>query len=418
MAQGLVAIALCLLAGCGGAASSRSGVVAGTPPPSVPQSSCSGALQAGATDGMTPTSPTLVVPSGFSIREIAHIGGARELAALPNGDLLVGTLGGEVMIVPNAEGSANAGAPRVFASFGDAPAAGVAFDEASCTIVVGTHLGVSTIPYVDGDRQARAVTRIARVRTGSAGGHATTSVAIADGTIYASVGSSCDACVESDPTRARILAMNLDGTNLRVRATRIRNAIGLTIDSASGELWAGGAGQDALPQPHPYEYIDDVSAHVGIADYGWPDCEENRVAYVGGADCSATVVPLVETPAYSTIIGITFYPRAMSGRYAFPAAYAGALFATHHGSWHTLPDGCHVQPDVVVVPMRGDVPATPVHWSDPSTQWTRFLSGFQPGCSDATRIGRPTGISVGREGSLFVADDAAGAIYRIRPNTR
>ena len=32
-----------------------------------------------------------------------------------------------------------------------------------------------------------------------------------------------------------------------------------------------------------------------------------------------------------------------------------------------------------------------------------------------SRIGRPTGVAVGPQGDLFVADDQTGNIYRIRP---
>ena len=46
------------------------------------------------------------MPKGFTIETIASIGGARELAALPNGDLIVGTSGSDVYIVPDAEGAA------------------------------------------------------------------------------------------------------------------------------------------------------------------------------------------------------------------------------------------------------------------------------------------------------------------------
>jgi glucose/arabinose dehydrogenase len=63
--------------------------------------------------------------------------------------------------------------------------------------------------------------------------------------------------------------------------------------------------------------------------------------------------------------------------------------------------------------MDGDRPVKPVDWQNPNTQWTDFISGFQSGCR--TRIGRATGIAVGPKGSLFVADDASGKIYRIRP---
>ena len=43
-----------------------------------------------------PSTPALSVPAGFSIQAIAAISGARQLAALPNGDLLVGTQGWQV----------------------------------------------------------------------------------------------------------------------------------------------------------------------------------------------------------------------------------------------------------------------------------------------------------------------------------
>jgi glucose/arabinose dehydrogenase len=36
--------------------------------------------------------------------------------------------------------------------------------------------------------------------------------------------------------------------------------------------------------------------------------------------------------------------------------------------------------------------------------------------SSTSYIGRPTGIAVGINGSLFVADDSTGNIYRIRHN--
>jgi glucose/arabinose dehydrogenase len=64
--------------------------------------------------------------------------------------------------------------------------------------------------------------------------------------------------------------------------------------------------------------------------------------------------------------------------------------------------------------MNGDRPAKSVDWSDPTAQWTDFVTGFQRGCTE--RTGRPTGITVGAQGSLFIGDDASGSIYRVRPN--
>ena len=129
-------------------------------------------------------------------------------------------------------------------------------------------------------------------------------------------------------------------------------------------------------------------------------------------------VPRVIFPAYETPIGATFYPQRPQGRYAFPSPYRGGAFVTLHGSWHGPGEGLpgYIPPRVVFIPMRGDDPQRSIDWANPSKQWDEFVGGYQAaGSSD--RIGRPTGITIGPEGSLFVADDLTGAIYRIRPRT-
>lgn len=279
-----------------------------------------------------------------------------------------------------------------------------------------------------GDRNFERPRKIADVRAGPlAPGtdgdvHTTTSVAYANGLVYVSAGSSCNAtmdegkkpCAEVDPTRAAISTMKPNGAGFAQRAKRIRNAIALAVNPATSAVWAGDAGQDDLPFGHPYEFLDDLTAHPGDADYGWPVCEENRHAYWPGYDCSRTVEPLVVLPAYSTIVGAAFYPVSQSGRYVFPAKYHGGLFVTAHGSWHRTGAGCDAAAArVVFVAMNGDRPARGVAWNTPTTQWSEFLTGYQSGCD--SREGRPTGVAVGPQGSLFIADDAAGAIYRVRP---
>lgn len=370
-------------------------------------------------------SPGLRVPSGFSIETIARVGGVRELAALPNGDLLVGTAGAALYIVPDAEG--NAGSPRIFARFDDDLAAGVTFTASRREIYVATMHHVYAIAY-SGASSAGQIRRIADVRSGpiapgSDGDvHTTTSVAYAGGRIYASAGSSCNAtmnggrspCTEVDPTRAAVSVMEPDGSNFEQRAKRIRNAIALTVNPETGSVWVGDAGQDDLQSGHPYEFLDDLSARPGDADYGWPECEEDHHAYVSGYDCSRTVVPLVVLPAYSTVIGAAFYPVHQLGSHAFPPRYRGGLFVSVHGSWHRDRHGCYAAPSrVVFVAMKGDRPERLADWNDPTTQWTDFVTGFQNGCM--SRIGRATGVAIGAKGSLFVGDDEAGAIYRVRP---
>lgn len=431
----IIALSASCLAGCGGGGGAAStppvggGKVTSTPSPTPPPTPTPypgrGNAQA-CTPSQTPSpvppgpSPMpavgLSVPAGLNIDIIANVNAARELAVAPNGDLFVGTSGSQVYIVPNADSSSNPGAPHVFVDLGDAPAAGVTLSTTtqSCALYVGTQFGVYRIPYSIGDEnpQASAV-KIASVRPGGSADHLTTSVAVSTTKLYASIGSSCDVCSETDPTRATIQQMNLDGTGMTAKAVNVRNAIALAISPNTGTLWAGGAGQDSLPLGHPYEYFDGVTLHLGVADYGWPNCEENQIAYVPGANCSNTVVPRVEFPAYQTIIGAAIYPASPAGSYHLPSQYASGIFVAMHGSWHEQNGIAIAPPRVSFVPMNGDTPLTSVNWSDPTKQWTDFITGFQ--LSDGSRIGRPTGIAVGPQGDLFVGDDQTGNIYRIRP---
>lgn len=352
------------------------------------------------------TEPT--VPDGFRIEPIAHVDGARELAVAPNGDLFVGTSGSSVVLVADAQ--TEAAAPVTFAHVDDRPASGVTI--AGDTMYIGAQFGIYALPFHSGDHTARAQPRkIATVRpSGVARDHKTTSVAVAGDVLYAGIGSSCNACQpELDATRASIQAMRLDGTQMKPKAEHIRNPIALTVNPQTGSLWAGVAGQDELAHGHPYEIVDDVSAHSGTADYGWPYCYEDRRSVGPERDCSNAVVPRVVVPAYETPVGAAFYPSDSNRRYAFGQHYRGGLFVALHGSWHTPP----VPPRVVFIPMHGDEPQTPVDWTNPDAQWREFVGGFQQ--ADGARIGRPTGVAVGTDGSLFIADDDSGTIYRIRP---
>jgi glucose/arabinose dehydrogenase len=358
------------------------------------------------------------VPSGFHVEQIATIPGARELAFAPDGALFIGTNGGDIYIVPHAESSA--GAEHVFASPGDAPAAGVSY--AGGSLYVGTQHAVWRLPYRSGELHALSgPQKVASVRGGQPPArsdgdvHSSTSVAASSDHIYASVGSSCNACVETDPTRATV--GEVQSGRYKVIAKRIRNAIALAINPATQALWVADAGQDELAAPHPYEFFDDVSARRTPVDYGWPFCFEDRKRKPGSTEnCNGTAVPRVIFPAYETPIGAVFYPPSQRGRYAFPKRYSGGAFVTLHGSWHGPAQGLsgYMPPRVVFVPMRSDMPQRGIDWNDPSKQWIEFADGYQDGGS-INRTGRPTGIAIGPLGDLFIGDDQTGAIYRIRP---
>ncbi len=480
----VVVLGLVALAGCGGGGGGGTSSPPVTNPTAVPISTpgaTATATPAATATALAPLPLALDVNNlpghfyGEIVAQFQHVS-PRELVMLPNGDLLVGTGGGtanfaqsgQIEIVPNAEAAIPA-APAVFATLTDGSCAssagtntnGITFapSAAGGTIFVGMECSVWKIPYLTGDRVASsAPVKYLTVRTGSpppgsdGDVHHTTSVLAVGTSLYVSVGSSCNACTETDPTRGVIMKSDITTPSLTTVATRVRNALALAENPATGTVWAGGAGQDcvtgtqcfAAQDPtyalngHPYEWLDPVTKHVAPADYMWPWCEENGTAVTTpdptsgsappGTNCATMIVAPVRAPAYATIIGAVFYAPPPGAAYAFPGSFTGGLFFTLHGSWHEDANGIPVAvPEVAFVPMSAsaDAPIYPMDWSgtaSPYANWARnaagnpapFMNGFQ---TQGTRIGRPAGIAVGPSGSLFISDDSAGAIYRIRPGT-
>ena len=432
------------IAGCsGGSGSSGSSGTVPVPVPTatltpspVPTPSAAPTIAAG------PVPAQLVVQGGFYAETIAHVPQARQMAALPNGDLLVGTLAnaGTVYIVPGAENAGGAQAASVFATVPDTKAHSVVYSPQAGAIFIATTNHVYKVVYHLGDRTAQtAPASILNVRTGgippnSDGDvHTTTSLAATTSGLYVSVGSSCNACTEIDPTRAAILTTDFNGVVTGLAATRVRNAIALAVNPVSQAVWIAGAGQDCLPQGtptcgsqndayftgRPFEWVDNLSGrNQATVDYQWPQCEENQRDRHSfnplwtTSDCSHAPIPQIEFPTYSTHIGLAVYPTNQTGAYAFPAAYRG-LYVGSHGSWHESASGIPIAvPDVAFVRLSGDAPTLPVNFSNPGAQWNSFFGNFQD--TFGSRVGQPSGITVGAAGSLFVADDAAGVVYRLR----
>jgi glucose/arabinose dehydrogenase len=89
---------------------------------------------------------------------------------------------------------------------------------------------------------------------------------------------------------------------------------------------------------------------------------------------------------------------AFSAGQSLGSNYAQGAFVGEHGSWNREdPSGYQV----VFVPFAGGKPA-----GKPVT----VLSGFRVG--DTAR-GRPVGVQVAKDGSLLVADDVGGKVWRV-----
>jgi glucose/arabinose dehydrogenase len=177
-------------------------------------------------------------------------------------------------------------------------------------------------------------------------------------------------------------------------AKGLRNAVGLAINPWTSSLWVTNNGRDRMGDDVPPETVYVIREG---SDYGWPRCHAGRLSdpeYGGPNACRGVERPLVEMQAHSAPLGIAFYQGNQ-----FPPEYRHSAYVAFHGSWNrTEPTGYKV----VHLPVAGDGVPGPVQ--DFATGW------LQP---NGAVYGRPAGVAVGADGSLYASDDLMGLIYRI-----
>jgi glucose/arabinose dehydrogenase len=334
------------------------------------------------------------LPEGFSIGYYAvGIDNARMLRFTDGGDLLVSsTRDGKVYLLArdlNADGQADG--VRVLLEGLNRPH-GLALDPeflyvAEADAVLRTHF----------DQQAAttdgAPERIIKDLPDD-GRHWTKTIDIGpDGYLYVAVGSSCNVCVEDNPMRAAISRYDRDGTDGRIYATGLRNAVGFAWQPGTLAMYATDNGRDLLGDDFPPCELDKV---VDGGFYGWPYANGNRIPDPDlGSDIgkvTSSLPPVHGFEPHTAPLGITFYKAA-----AFPARYRGAAFVALHGSWNR---STKIGYEVVALMFDADGKVTE----------EKFASGFE---ADDEVFGRPVDVAVGPDGALYVSDDFTDSIYRI-----
>jgi glucose/arabinose dehydrogenase len=338
---------------------------------------------------------TLNLPSGFEANVYASgLAGPRFIAFGPDDLLYVAERGNDrIVALLDADGDGTAESVRIFAQDLNQPHSLLYHQDAW---YVGLPDGIMRLADADGDgRLDQAPAKV--ISLPDSGAHRTRTIEfLADGRLVVSVGSTCNACFEEDERRATVLVYDgPGGTGESIYARGLRNAVGLAVHPRTGELWATNNGRDLLGDDLPPDTIHIVKDG---ADYGWPRCHGGAVVdpEVGWPGACEGIAPtLVELQAHSAPLGLVFYTGEL-----FPAEYQGDLFVAFHGSWNrSEPTGYKV----VRIPLDGSEPAGPVE--DFATGWLNETTG--------QASGRPVGLAVGPDGSLYVSEDKAGIIYRI-----
>lgn len=223
-----------------------------------------------------------------------------------------------------------------------------------------------------------------------------------DGMLYLSIGSSCNACDETNPEHATMLIMRPDGSERKIFATGLRNTVGFAFEPETKALWGMDHGTDWLGDNEQHEELNHI---VKGRDYGWPYIYDDGKFYPQGEPPENITF---EEWAAKSVYPIGFYtPHAAPMQMAFytgdkfPEEYRGDAFVAMRGSWNRKPPAGY---EVARIRFNGGRPVG----------LEAFAQGWltQQG-EDWVHYGRLAGLAQASDGSLLVSDDTNGIIYRI-----
>ena len=357
-------------------------------------------------DGVQPR-----VPAGFKIELFASgLNEPRYLLTAPNGDIFVTESSAErIKILRDTNDDGTPDVTQVFAEGGLRRPFGIALYPSGPDpqyLYVANTDSVVRFPYRNGDTRARGPAETLAPLSRSAGflvggGHWTRDIVFSPDNkkMYVSIGSYSNVSDnERERNRARIFELNPDGTDRKVFAWGIRNAVGITFRPGSDELWMSTNERDEMGDDLPPDYISRVQ-RGGF--YGWPwfyigNHVDPRHKGKHPELAGKVIVPDVLIQSHSASLNLRFYNADQ-----FPREYKGDIFAALHGSWNRSRRTGY---KIIRVPFD--------HSSGrPLGEYQDFVTGFVT--PDGNVWGRPVGITVAKDGALLFSEDGNNTIWRV-----
>lgn len=368
-----------------------------------------------ATSEAPPEQLNLSLPPGFEISIYAKLSVMPRMMAFgPEGNLFVSAAkSNQVFMVPDKDGDGVAESPVLVSDKLNRPNGLVFSGE---TLLVANQDGVVKLVKTDG-KWSSPQPLINGLATG---GHSVKTIKIGpDNHLYINVGSSCNVCDESDPTRATILRYTIEGTPAGaipvvgrhrlppIWARGLRNAQGFDWHPETQAMFATNNGADMRSETKGGKVNDSLPPeHINRIDrgnhYGWPYCwaDLENISQMftdpnfPGPDgfCETTTPPAITLTAHSTPIGITFL-----GESHFPSEFKQDAIVSLHGSWNREQLSGY---KLVRIKFKG---GAPVETTDFATGWLNNNRAW----------GRPVDALVGPDGALYISDDRTGYLYRI-----
>jgi glucose/arabinose dehydrogenase len=345
-----------------------------------------------------PSPPPFRLPAGFSVNAFAAgLDDPRWLAVAPDGSVFLALPRlGQILLLRDRDGDGEAELKTVFAAGFQRPH-GLAVQD-GYLYVAGTD-GLWRVPLGNGDQAMARPERVTKPNAFGEGRHHWTRNVVfsPDGKrFFIAIGSLSN--IGEDPLpHATVQSFAADGSDQKTFAAGLRNPVGIAFYPGTNDLYAVVNERDGLGDGLVPDFLTRLQ-EGGF--YGWP------YAYIGQHPqpdfpsrpemVAKTLTPDLLFQSHSAPLGLVFYEGNM-----FPA-YKGDAFVALHGSWNAAePTGYKV----VRVPFKN---------GRPQGYYENFLTGFWlEGHSPAQVWGRPAGLAVAADGSLLIADDAGGVVWRV-----
>lgn len=342
---------------------------------------------------------SLQLPEGATISVFAEgLENPRMLAVAEDGTVYVTERGpGRLMMLKDSDMDGRADGSEAVASRPGLH--GIAIDGGEMFLVTVNDVYRTAL---DGDGRPGELERIIDDLP-DAGQHPNRAIVVGpDGALYISVGSTCNACGESNPENATILRAARDGSSRTIFASGLRNTIGYGFVPGSGELYGMDHGIDWLGDNEQHEELNLIRQG---RKYGWP------YIYADGRfnpqDEPPNGISMQEWAAQSEEPALLYTPHAAPMQLAFaegpnvPARYRGDAFVAMRGSWNRKPPSGY---EVLRIDFEEGRPVA----------FEPFVTGFLQETPEGwSHSGRLAGLAFAPDGAILVSDDANGTIYRI-----
>jgi glucose/arabinose dehydrogenase len=192
--------------------------------------------------------------------------------------------------------------------------------------------------------------------------------------------------------------MNIDGSDLTVYASGLRNPVGMAWAPGTKTLWTVVNERDQLGDNLVPDYFTSVQPQ---GFYGWPysyfgQHEDDRVKEPKPELVKKAIIPDMDIGSHTASLGLAFYTNK-----SFPKKYHNGAFIAQHGSWNRSVLAGY---KVIFVPFSK---------GKPSGKAEDFLTGFISDLEKNEVHGRPVGVVIMPDGSLLVTDDVTNIIWRV-----